>query len=123
MTTKAIRQLTLVEINAAKNLSRFLQTLPKHALHSFPELDMQEMSFADSSIDVIIHSDTLEHVADSKAALTRMPACFEIGRSFVLHCADCYRSPHPNAAWITTELSRNAGSETRRLRCANRIRR
>jgi SAM-dependent methyltransferase len=30
---------------------------------------MQRMSFADSSIDVIIHSDTLEHVPDSKAAL------------------------------------------------------
>jgi SAM-dependent methyltransferase len=30
---------------------------------------MQEMSFPDSSIDVIIHSDTLEHVPDSKTAL------------------------------------------------------
>jgi SAM-dependent methyltransferase len=64
-----IRQLTVIEINPAKNLSPFLQALPKHALHSFPELDMQQMSFPDSSIDLIIHSDTLEHVADSKAAL------------------------------------------------------
>lgn len=30
---------------------------------------MQRMSFPDPSIDVIIHSDTLEHVPDSKAAL------------------------------------------------------
>jgi SAM-dependent methyltransferase len=59
----------VVEINPAKNLSRFLQALPQHALHSYPQLDMQRMSFADSSIDVIIHSDTLEHVPDSKAAL------------------------------------------------------
>lgn len=65
----AIRNLTVIEINPAKNLSPFLQTLPKHALHSFPELDMQRMGFADSSIDVILHSDTLEHVPDSKAAL------------------------------------------------------
>jgi len=64
-----IRKLTLVEINPAKNLSRFLETLPKHALHSFPQLDMQRMSFEDSSIDIIIHSDTLEHVPDSKTAL------------------------------------------------------
>jgi SAM-dependent methyltransferase len=64
-----IRQLTVIEINPAKNLSPFLEALPKHALHSFPQLDMQRMSFADSSIDVIIHSDTLEHVPDSKAAL------------------------------------------------------
>jgi SAM-dependent methyltransferase len=65
----AIRDLTVIEINPAKNLSPFLQALPKHALHSFPELDMQRMSFPDSSIDIIIHSDTLEHVPDSKAAL------------------------------------------------------
>jgi SAM-dependent methyltransferase len=30
---------------------------------------MQKMSFPDSSIDLIIHSDTLEHVPDSKTAL------------------------------------------------------
>ena len=64
-----IRQLTVIEINQAKNLSLFLQALPKYALHSFPQLDMQRMSFADESIDLILHSDTLEHVADSKAAL------------------------------------------------------
>jgi SAM-dependent methyltransferase len=64
-----IRQLSVIEINPAKNLSPFLEALPRHALHSFPQLDMQRMSFADSSVDIIIHSDTLEHVADSKAAL------------------------------------------------------
>ena len=64
-----IRQLNVIEINPAKNLSPFLQALPKHALHSFLQLDMQRMSFANSSIDVILHSDTLEHVPDSKAAL------------------------------------------------------
>jgi SAM-dependent methyltransferase len=64
-----VRQLTVVEINQAKNLSPFLEVLPQYALHSFPQLDMQRMSFADSSIDIIIHSDTLEHVPDSKAAL------------------------------------------------------
>jgi SAM-dependent methyltransferase len=64
-----IRQLSVLEINPAKNLSRFLQALPKHQLHSFPQFDMQRMSFADASIDVILHSDTLEHVPDSKTAL------------------------------------------------------
>jgi SAM-dependent methyltransferase len=64
-----IRKLSVVEINPAKNLSPFLQALPKHALHSFPQLDLQRTSFDDSSIDIIIHSDTLEHVPDSKVAL------------------------------------------------------
>jgi SAM-dependent methyltransferase len=30
---------------------------------------MQQMRFANSSVDVILHSDTLEHVPDSKIAL------------------------------------------------------
>src|SRR4030095_5272548 len=68
-THQGVRQLTVIEINQAKNLSSFLQALPKYALHLYPQLDMQRMSFADSSIDLIIHSDTLEHVPDSKAAL------------------------------------------------------
>jgi SAM-dependent methyltransferase len=64
-----IRELSVIEINPAGNLSPFLQALPKHELHSFPQLDMRRMSFADSSIDLIIHSDTLEHIPESKAAL------------------------------------------------------
>jgi SAM-dependent methyltransferase len=64
-----IRQLSVIEINPAGNLSPFLRVLTKYALHAFPELDMQRMSFADASIDLIIHSDTLEHVPDSKSAL------------------------------------------------------
>jgi SAM-dependent methyltransferase len=68
-TDPRIRPLTVIEINPAGNLSAFLQLLPKHALHSFPQLDMQRMSFADTSVDLIIHSDTLEHVPNSKAAL------------------------------------------------------
>jgi SAM-dependent methyltransferase len=66
---RGIRQLIVIEINPAGNLSPFLQGLPKHSLHSFPQLDMRRMSFADASIDLIIHSDTLEHVPDSKSAL------------------------------------------------------
>jgi SAM-dependent methyltransferase len=74
-----IRELSVLEINPAKNLSPFLQVLPKHALHSFPQIDMQRMTFPDSSIDVIIHSDTLEHVPDSKAALKESRRVLKFG--------------------------------------------
>ena len=67
--SSAIRALTVIEVNPAGNLTPFLQQLPKHALHSFPHIDMQRMNFASESVDVIIHSDTLEHVPDSSAAL------------------------------------------------------
>ena len=117
---QGVRQLTVVEINAAKNLSRFLQTLPKHAIHSFPELDMQEMSLADSSIDVIIHSDTLEHVADSKAALRECWRVLRPAGHLFYTIPIRHRPLDPNATRITTELPRDAGSETRGLRCTNR---
>jgi SAM-dependent methyltransferase len=64
-----IRSMRVIEINPAGNLTPFLQQLPKHTLHSFPQIDMQRMDFADASVDIVIHSDTLEHVPDSKAAL------------------------------------------------------
>lgn len=64
-----IRQRVVIELNPAGNLTSFLRLLPKHALHSFPQSDMQRMSFADASIDLIIHSDTLEHVPNSNLAL------------------------------------------------------
>ena len=64
-----IRALSVIEVNAAGTLSRYLEILPRHALHCFPQLDLQQMRFENDSIDVMIHSDTLEHVPDSKAAL------------------------------------------------------
>jgi len=64
-----IRQLAVVEINPAGNLTPFLQLLPMHALHSSPELDLQRLNFQAASIDLLIHSDTLEHVPDPLLAL------------------------------------------------------
>ncbi len=65
----AIRALWVMEVNPAGTLSRSLELLPRYQLQCFPELDLQEMVFEDSSIDVIIHSDTLEHVPNSRTAL------------------------------------------------------
>jgi SAM-dependent methyltransferase len=64
-----IRDSIVIEINAAGELSRFLKLLPKSKQYCFPEIDLQRMDFTTESIDVIIHSDTLEHVPDAKAAL------------------------------------------------------
>ena len=64
-----IRQKIVLEVNAAGALSPFLRLLPRHTQRSFPQLDMQRMNFEDASIDVVIHSDTLEHVPDSGVAL------------------------------------------------------
>jgi SAM-dependent methyltransferase len=70
-----VRALSVIEVNAAGTLTPYLQRLPRHTLCGFPEIDLQCMNFADDSIDVIIHSDTLEHVPNSKAALAE---CYRV---------------------------------------------
>jgi SAM-dependent methyltransferase len=64
-----IRVLRVIEVNPSGTLFRYLELLPQYQLHSFPQLDLQRMSFEDSSVDVMIHSDTLEHVPNSRDAL------------------------------------------------------
>ena len=61
--------LAVLELNEAGSLSPVLRRLPGHRLGSFPEIDMQAMPYADGSFDLVIHSDTLEHVPDPDRAL------------------------------------------------------
>jgi len=43
--------------------------LPHHTLAGYPDIDMQELPYEDNSFDMIIHSDTLEHVENPVAGL------------------------------------------------------
>jgi ubiquinone/menaquinone biosynthesis C-methylase UbiE len=61
--------LQVLEINRAGDLTPWLEQLPNHQLVEYPDVDMQHLSFADKQWDLIIHSDTLEHVDDPGAAL------------------------------------------------------
>jgi SAM-dependent methyltransferase len=61
--------LSVLEINLAGNLHDFLKKLPNHFLASYPDYDMMNLAFADSSFDVIIHSDTLEHIPNPQRAM------------------------------------------------------
>jgi SAM-dependent methyltransferase len=54
--------LKVLEVNEAGGLTPFLRQLPGHLLRSFPDLDMMELPFADGTFDLVVHSDTLEHV-------------------------------------------------------------
>ena len=56
------RSLRVLEINEAAALHRFLRTLPNHDLRSYPQLDMMNLPFDDGSWDLVVHSDTLEHI-------------------------------------------------------------
>ena len=61
--------LDVLEINNAGNLTTYLSRLPRHKLASYPKIDMQLMPFAEAAFDIVVHSDTLEHVPDTRRAL------------------------------------------------------
>jgi SAM-dependent methyltransferase len=62
-------RLRILEVNEAGQLTRFLRRLPRHRLVSFPEVDLMNLPIADAQFDVVLHSDTLEHVPDPVRAL------------------------------------------------------
>lgn len=59
----------VLEVNTAGNLHAALAQMPGHVLGAYPQMDMHALPFADGSLDVVVHSDTLEHVVDPIHAL------------------------------------------------------
>ncbi len=72
-------QLTILEINEAGNLTSFLQHLPRHQLKCYPEINMENLPFENSSFDLVIHSDTLEHVENSVRGLVECYRILKVG--------------------------------------------
>lgn len=62
--------LKLLEINAAGNLTQFLRKLELHTLIEYPQFDMLNLDIESESFDVVVHSDTLEHVPYPERALS-----------------------------------------------------
>jgi SAM-dependent methyltransferase len=58
------QRLSVLELNGAGNLTGFLRAVPGHIEKSYPEVDMLSMPFPNQSFDLVLHSDTLEHVPD-----------------------------------------------------------
>lgn len=69
------RQLRVLEINEAGGLTQFLSKLPGHTLARYPEVDMRRMPYPEHSYDLIVHSDTLEHVPDP---ITALAECYRV---------------------------------------------
>ena len=56
--------LRLLEINEAGTLTPWLSRLPRHVLASYPSCDITQLPYPDETLDLVVHSDTLEHVPD-----------------------------------------------------------
>ncbi len=58
----AARRLRVLEVNGACHLHTFLSRLPGHTPANYPQVDLMALPYPDRSFDLVIHSDTLEHV-------------------------------------------------------------
>ena len=57
-------QMKILEINKAGALTAYFENISNHRLVEFSESDMQNLNFEDGSFDLVVHSDTIEHVPD-----------------------------------------------------------
>ena len=70
--------LVILEINEAGTLSPILRGLSGHTMAAYPEIDMHALPYPDGNFDLVIHSDTLEHVAQPIRALSE---CYRVLRA------------------------------------------
>jgi ubiquinone/menaquinone biosynthesis C-methylase UbiE len=78
---------TVLELNEAGSLSSILRTMPRYTFGAYPEVDMRALPYPDSSFDLVVHSDTLEHVPDPVSALR------ECHRVLKMNGALCFTIP------------------------------
>lgn len=71
----AARGSRILEINEAGSLTPWLSRLPGHVLGRYPQCDMTRLPYPAGAFDLVVHSDTLEHVGDPARALSE---CFRV---------------------------------------------
>ena len=76
---KLLVNFNILELNEAGNLTKYLETLPGYALGSYPEVDMMALPYASESFDLVVHSDTLEHVPDPLLGLRECQRVLKAG--------------------------------------------
>jgi SAM-dependent methyltransferase len=81
----------LLEVNTVDCLGPYLAKIPGHVRGSWPAVDLRALPYASDSFDLVIHSDTLEHI-DFHGT--------DVGFEVALH--ECRRVLRPSGALIFT---------------------
>jgi SAM-dependent methyltransferase len=66
---EAADRLRVLEINRVAGLSPVIAALPNYRQLAHPAIDMMAMDLPDASVDLVVHSDTLEHLTEPRRAL------------------------------------------------------
>ncbi|HYM35392.1 MAG TPA: methyltransferase domain-containing protein [Steroidobacteraceae bacterium] len=64
------KDLSILEINEAGTLSPILKRFGRYVYGAYPDVDIHALPYDSQSFDVVVHSDTLEHVKNPVHALT-----------------------------------------------------
>ena len=73
------RELELAELNAVGALHPFLAAHPRLTYAEYPDEDFRGLSYANGSFDLLLTSDTLEHVPDPRRALDESRRVLRLG--------------------------------------------
>lgn len=66
---RSTQELEILEINEAGTLTPMLRQLGKYTYAAYPDVDMHALPYDAETFDLVIHSDTLEHVEQPIHAL------------------------------------------------------
>lgn len=77
--TEAAARWRILDVNGVPGVSDALARLPFYRRGDFPRLDLQALAYLDGVFDLVLHSDTLEHVADPLRALTECRRVLAVG--------------------------------------------
>lgn len=74
-----LRVLRTVGVNRVPGLTDLLVALPHHRQLAFPAVDLMDMPLPDGSVDLLLHSETLEHVVEPRRALAECHRVLALG--------------------------------------------
>ena len=77
------QDLRVLEINEAGTLHPVVSRLPGHRLVAYPEFDMTRPVLRSEAFDLVLHSDTLEHVPDPLRGLQECYRLLDAGGALI----------------------------------------